>query len=275
MNKPLAIGIAGCGSIGSSLARIVSSSGDFAGKAAVAGLFDTETEKAYRLAGEIRDQKAAVLTLDELIQRSELIVEASHADSAYAIARKVLSAGRSILIMSVGGIIDHFLELEALAGGKNARVLIPSGAVLGIDGLKAAGCGKIAKVTLTTRKPPQAFIGVPYVLNKKIRLDAVAEDTVLFEGDALSAVKAFPQNINVASVLSIAGIGPKQTHVRIVASPSVSRNTHEIEIESDAGRFFTRSENVIQADNPKTSYLAVLSAVAVLKQAVRPMQVGT
>lgn len=275
MKKPLRIGIAGCGSIGSSLARIVSGAGDFAGKAAIAGLFDVETEKAYRLAKEIQDQKAAVLTLDELIQRSDLVVEASHADSAYTIAKKVLSAGRSILVMSVGGIIEHYRELEALAGEKNARIHIPSGAILGIDGLKAAGCGKITKVTLTTRKPPQAFIGVPYVLKKKIRLDALREDTVLFEGDAFSAARAFPQNINVASVLSIAGIGPEQTRVRIVASVHVTRNTHEIEVESDAGKFFTRSENVVQPDNPKTSYLAVLSAVATLKQAVRPMQVGT
>ena len=177
--------------------------------------------------------------------------------------------------MSVGGIIEHYKELKVLAEEKRAHIFIPSGAICGIDGLKAANCGKINKVILTTKKPPKAFLGTPYILKKKIRLDNIVKDTIIFEGDASQAIRAFPQNINVAATLSMAGIGPEATMVRIVASPTVKRNIHEIEIESDAGKIIAVSENVIHPDNPKTSYLAVLSAIATLKQILEPIKIGT
>jgi len=177
--------------------------------------------------------------------------------------------------MSVGGIISRHKDLVSLAEEKRARIFIPSGAICGIDGLKALGCSKISKVTLTTRKPPQAFAGVPYIKEKNIKLDGLLDDAVIFEGSAESAVKAFPQNINVASTLSIAGLGAKETIVRIVASPKIRRNIHEIEIDADAGRIITRTENVIHPDNPKTSFLAVLSAIATLKGILSPIKIGT
>ncbi len=162
-----------------------------------------------------------------------------------------------------------------MAEEKRARIFIPSGAIAGIDGLKASNCAKIKKVTLTTKKPPQAFLGNPYLLKRKVRLDNINEDTVIFEGSALLAVRVFPQNINVAATLSIAGIGADKTTVRIVASPNLTRNIHEVEIESEAGRIITRTENIAHPDNPKTSYLAVLSAIAALKQVLEPMKIGT
>jgi aspartate dehydrogenase len=113
------------------------------------------------------------------------------------------------------------------------------------------------------------------VLKSKVNLQNLTEDTVIFEGDAYSAIRLFPQNINVAATLSMAGIGPEKTLVRIVASPNITRNMHELEIESEAGRIVTRTENVIHPDNPKTSYLAVLSAIAVLKQVLSPVRIGT
>jgi len=177
--------------------------------------------------------------------------------------------------MSAGGIIDHHKELSVLAAENKCRVFIPSGAICGIDGLKAAACGKINKVTLTTKKPPKAFLGIPYVLKKKIRLDNLNKETVLFQGDAYDAIRAFPQNINVAATLSLAGIGAQNTIVRIIACPDITQNMHEIEIDSDAGRIFSRSENLIHPDNPKTSYLAVLSAIATLKQILEPIKIGT
>lgn len=273
MTKILKIGIIGCGAIGSSLAKIISS--EFSQKAQLAGLCDSEVEKAYNLANKFNNQKLVALTLDDLINRVDLVIEATKPDSAFDIAKKTISAAKNIMIMSVGGIIEHYKELDVLAQDKNARVFIPSGAICGIDGLKAAACGKINKVILTTKKPPRAFVGIPYVLKRKIRLDNITEDTVIFEGDANTAIRAFPQNINVAATLSIAGIGPANTVVRIVASPTATANIHEIEIESEAGRIFTRAENVIHPDNPKTSYLAVLAAVATLKQILEPIKIGT
>jgi len=273
MSKLLKIGIVGCGAIGSSLAKSIAS--DFSDRAELVGLYDIEIEKAYKLASKFNNQKLVALNVEDLINRVELVIEAASAKSSFDIIQKTIKAGRDIMIMSVGGLVEHYKELRVLAQEKNVRIFIPTGAICGIDGLKAATCAKIKKVTLTTKKPPQAFLGVPYVLKSKVRLDNITQETVLFEGDALTAIRAFPQNINVAATLSLAGIGPEKTLVRIIASPDITQNIHEIEIESEAGRIITRTENVIHPDNPKTSYLAVLSAIATLRQILEPVKIGT
>lgn len=272
MSKLLRIGIVGCGAIGSSLAKAVAS--DFSDRAELVGLYDADSEKAYSLSNRLK-KKIAALNLEELIDKAELVIEATKAESAYDIAKKTILAGRDIMVMSVAGIIEKYEELAVLAKKKVTRIFIPSGAICGLDGLKASACGKIKKVILTTRKHPRAFSGVAYVSEKKIRLDNIDKDTVIFEGDARLAIRAFPQNINVAATLSLAGIGEDNTIVRIVASPGTDKNIHEVEVESDAGKIFCRSENVIHPDNPKTSYLAVLSAVAALKQILEPVKIGT
>lgn len=273
MVKLLKIGIVGCGAIGSSLAKIVVS--DFSDKAQLVSLYDIDIQKSYTLANKFNNQRLAALNLEDLINRVDLVIEATKPESSFDIAKKTILACRDIIIMSVGGIIEHYKELEVLADEKNVRIFIPSGAICGIDGLKAAAYGKINKVTLTTKKSPKAFLGLPYILKKKIRLDNLKEDMILFEGDAYSAIRHFPQNINVAATLSIAGLGADNTVVRIIASPNTTKNIHEIEIESDSGRIFTRTENIVHPDNPKTSYLAVLSAVAILKCIFYPIRVGT
>ena len=273
MAKLLKIGIVGCGAIGTSLAKRIKS--DFRASARLASIFDVDASKSRRLAAVLRDKGLAAPSLESLIKSVDLVVESASAKASFDIALKAISAGRDIMIMSVGGIIEGHKKLIALAKARNRRIYIPSGAVCGLDGLKAALYGKIDKVTLTTRKPPMSFKGVAYVQDKKIRLQAIKEDKVLFEGNARDAVKYFPQNINVAAVLSIAGLGAKNTKIKIVASPSVSRNTHEVKIEGGSGKIFTRTENVIHPDNPKTSFLAVLSATATLRQILEPLKIGT
>ncbi len=273
MPKILKIGIAGCGAIGSSLAQVICN--EFSARAELSGLYDIDAEKASFLADKLNNPKLAVLNLEGMINRSDLVIEAAKADSSLDIARKAVSLSKDVMVMSVGGIAQHYKELRDLAQEHNVKVYIPSGAVCGIDGLKAAACGKIKKVILTTKKPPKAFLGVLYVLKQKIRLDNITNDTVIFEGSAASAAKFFPQNINVAATLSLAGIGLENTIVRIVASPGAVKNIHEIEIESNSGTITTRTENIIHPDNPKTSYLAVLSAIAVLRQILEPIKVGT
>jgi aspartate dehydrogenase len=271
-NKKLRIGICGCGAIGSSLAkRIVSG---FKDEAKLVGLYDTDRHKAESLAKKISAPRLPVSSLKNLIAKSDLIIEAAKMQSAFEIAKEVLLASRDIMTMSVGGLLSHYKELKKIPLKNGARIFIPSGAVSGIDGLKAASCSKIKKVILTTRKPAKAFSGVPYVLEKKIDLDSVKGEFLLFEGNAIQATRFFPQNINVAATLSLAGIGPKKTIVRIVASDKISRNIHEIEVEADSGRIFSRTENLVHRENPKTSYLAVLSAVATLKQILDPVKIG-
>lgn len=274
MTKLLKIGIVGCGAIGTSLAKIIVK--DFSRQANLVALYDIDASKCIRLSRTVSlGQQLAARNLGQLIDKSELVIEAASALSSWEIAQRVLSRGRDIMIMSVGGIVNHFRQLRALATRYNAKVYIPTGAICGIDALKAAAQARIRKVVLTTYKNPNSFRGVAYIKKMAIDLNKIKKDTVLFSGSAEEAVKFFPQNINVAATLSIAGIGPKDTVVRIVASPKITKNIHEIQIESDAGRIITRTENVIHPDNPKTSYLAVLSAIAVLKQILEPVRVGT
>jgi len=274
MVKKIMIGIVGCGAIGTSLAKAIVN--NFTKQATLASLYDINEDKALGLAKKLRIN-ASILSpsLDYLIERADLVIEAAAASSCLSIAKRVLGKGRDIIIMSVGGIVAHINELRNLAIKKRARVYIPSGAICGVDGLKGTSQGKIKKIILTTRKNPKSFKNIDYIKQRKIKLDKIKKDTILFSGNAGRAIKFFPQNINVAATLGIAGIGESRTQVRIIASPKIKRNIHEILIESDAGRISTRVENLVHPENPKTSFLAVLSAVATLRQILEPIKIGT
>lgn len=270
----LKIGIVGCGAIGSSLARAICR--DFSRQAELSGLYDIRREKAEKLSLLLfKNKKLTAKNLGRLIQEAQLVVEAASCASASGIAKSALRGGRDIMVMSVGGIVSGYPGIFNLAKRHKAKLYIPSGAIAGIDGLKASALGKIKKVVLTTTKNPASFKGVAYLERQGIDLESIKKELVLFSGPAEEAVRYFPQNINVSAVLSLAGIGARKTAVRIIASPQVSRNIHEIEIESQAGRVISRTENLLHPDNPKTSYLAVLSALAVLKQILSPAKVGT
>lgn len=271
MPKKLKIGIVGCGAIGSSLAKVIVK--DFSREAELAALYDINKQKSKKLSRAVK--KPMVNSLSQLIHKSGLVIESASAKSSWDIAKGALTKGRDIMIMSVGGLLGHDKELRNLARKYNSRVYIPSGAISGVDALKAADIGRINKVILTTRKHPLSFKGVRYIEDKGIRLDKIRKDKVLFFGPAKKAVKYFPQNINVAAVLSLAGIGPDKTLVKIIATPSVKKNIHEVQIQSEAAMIFTRTENILHPDNPKTSYLAVLSAIATLKQILGPVKIGT
>lgn len=270
----LKIGIVGCGAIGSSLAKAITR--DFKDKAKLAALFDINAKRSEGLSRSVYNTTAlATASLGQLINKSELVIEAASAASSWEIARKALSQGKDIMVMSVGGIVANFAKLRRQAEKKNCRVHIPSGAISGVDALKAAGREKIKRVILTTRKNPLSFKGVEYLEKKGMRLDKIKKDTLLFSGTARQAVRFFPQNINVAGILSIAGIGENKTKVRIIASPALKKNIHEIEIDAKAAKVFTRTENILHPDNPKTSYLAVLSAIATLQGILQPVRIGT
>ncbi|MDD5568629.1 MAG: aspartate dehydrogenase [Candidatus Omnitrophica bacterium] len=272
--KKKIIGIVGCGAIGSSLAKAIVK--DFAKEAKLCGLYDLDKHKAEILSRKLSARPGlAVESLGRIIRESELVIEAASAKVSWNIARAALSRGKDVMLMSVGGVSGRLRQLRVLAGKNNSRVYIPSGAISGIDAVKAAHAGRIDKVILTTTKNPLSFKGVKYIASKGINLDKIKKETVLFSGKARDAVKYFPQNINVAAVLSLAGVGESKTLVKIIASPGISRNTHEVRVVSPAANIFTRTENVLHPDNPKTSFLAVLSAVAMLRHILEPVVIGT
>ena len=266
------IGVVGCGAIGSEIAQAIER--DFSKLAKLSGLYDIDLGKAHRLASKLKKKNIVVLSLEDLIKKSDFIVEAAASEVSAKIAHTVISHKRDCLIMSVGGLLSA-PDIFDLARKKGCSLYIPSGAICGIDGLKAHRLVNIKKVILTTRKPPQALKGSPYVIKNKINLDDIKEETEIFAGSAQDAVSAFPQNINVSATLSLAGIGQERTKVKIICTPYTFTNIHEIEIESDAGKTFIRCENNPSPDNPKTSYLAMVSAVAALKQIFEPVKIGT
>lgn len=266
------IGIVGCGTIGAKLAKYIDA--DLRNKARLTAIFDIDEQKTRDLAGALR-VAPEISGVDALIDSADLVIEAASAKISLEIAMKTIVAGKDVMVMSTGGLLKDHKTLFELAKEKNANVYLPSGAVCGLDGLKAAKFSKISRVTLTTRKPHEGFRGAPYIVKNNIALEEMRSDTVLFEGNATDAMEGFPANINVAATLSLCGVGSDKTIVRIIASPSATRNTHEIEAEGEFGRFLARTENVPSPDNPKTSYLAILSAIATLNGILERVKIGT
>ena len=270
-NKKLKVGIIGCGTIGRAIAEACQK--ELIGNIDLVAVSDIDKEKAFALTKTIKT-KVPVIGMSELIKRSGLVVEAASASISAKVLSSCISAKRDCLVMSVGGLVGKE-KLLARAAALGVRVYIPSGAIAGIDGLKSAMEAQVTSVTLTTRKPPKGLVGAPYLKENRIDLSKVDGETVVFEGSAEDAVKGFPQNVNVSAVLGLAGIGAKRTRVRIVTSPEYVGNVHEIEIVGSSGRITTRTENMPSVTNPKTSALAIFSAIATLKSAASSVRIGT
>jgi aspartate dehydrogenase len=271
MKGKIKIAILGCGAIGSELARTVDRR--LRADCRLVCVSDIERGKAEALARSLRS-KPMVVSRDAMIRRADLIIEAASTQAAGPLARDALLRHKFVLVMSVGGLLGEpgiFRVLKKTRG----RLFLPSGAIAGIDALLAGRMGKIKSVELVTRKPPSAFQDVPSLRSRRRWLRSLKRETLLFAGPAGRAVKAFPQNINVAALLSLAGIGPRRTRVKIYASPGLKKNVHQVEIVGNFGRILTVTENVPSPKNPKTSYLAALSPAALLEKIVGAMKVGT
>lgn len=263
-------GIIGCGAIGGVIADAVVHK--FSDAIKLLGVCDVDKEKARKLLEKLKVD-AAILSRDELIQKCDLIIEAASGSISYKVAKEALEAGKDVMVMSTGGLLSR-ADIFKLAKKKGAKIYLPSGAICGLDGVKSAMMRNIKSVTLTTRKPPAGLEGAPYVVEKNIDLNSITEETVIFEGSAEDAVKGFPKNVNVSATLSLCGLGAKNTKVRIITSPGYKSNSHEVEMEGDFGKLKACTENVPMPDNPKTSYLAALSAIATLKNIISNSVIG-
>jgi aspartate dehydrogenase len=267
----LRVGVIGCGAIGSEIARAVDSGGV---RAELIGLHDVRHDVAERLATGLAG-RPRVLPMAQLIEAAQLIVEATAKDAAPPVIRAALERGRDVMVLSVGGLLGCLDEMCGLADSRGARIHVPTGAIAGLDAVKAAAVARIDRVTLTTRKPPRGLAGAPHIAAAGIDLARIQEPTAIFTGSAREAVPAFPANVNVAAALSLAGIGADATRVQVVADPISDKNVHEIEAEGAFGRLTIRVENVPSPTNPKTSYMAALSAIAMLRRITSTLIVGT
>jgi aspartate dehydrogenase len=263
--------VIGCGAIGTTIARAVEPMHDIG----IVYLTDRSKECATRLQEKMTKVRY-VPDIVPILTDIKLVVEAASQDAARYYVPLALSAGVDVLIMSVGVFQDEEFQNDAfrLAKRKGAKIYMPSGAIGGIDALGAASLEQIDDVTLTTTKPPSAFGPNPYLESKGIVASELRERTELFFGTAREAVKHFPQNINVAATISLAGIGFEKTRIRIMCDPQVQTNEHHLKAKGKFGELDVVTRNVPSPRNPKTSYLAALSAIAAIRKITGSTWVG-
>lgn len=252
------LGIIGCGAIGTDVA----SAADRMNGIETLYLFDKDPAASKQLASHCKKAKKTD-SVEEFLPHVTVVFEAASQEAVSQYGEIVLAAGKDLIIMSIGSLFDLRLlkRLEDTARERHCRIYLPSGAVCGIDGIFAASMAQLDNVTLVTTKPPES-LGIQ-----------VEKRTVVFEGNARDAVKQFPKNINVAACLSLAGLGFDRTHVQIVADPVSTRIDHRILAHGRFGRLRAEVENMPNPQNPKSSYMASLSAIAVLRKILNPIQI--
>ena len=246
------VSIIGCGNIGKELARFIESDEHFD----LVGLVDIEV-RAIRDTQMMLKKKVPQLTIKEAVDAADLVIESADKSIVKDIVALCAEKGKKVLVLSVGGLIAN----PELLG--KCSIYLPSGAIAGLDAITAVR-EKIEKLTLTTTKPLRALRGAPYLTEKNINIEKIKEKTVLFSGPFKEAINGFPQNINVAASLYLASRF-ENLQVAIIADPDATLNTHEIICRGEFGTITIKTENK-PSKNPKTSYLAVLSAISVLKK---------
>lgn len=268
--KDLTVAIAGLGAIGLPLARRLDRGID--GLRLVAAAARDTAKAEANLAG--LSSPVPVVGLTELAERADVVVDCAPAASFRALAEAAVERGRILVTVSGGALLSN-MDLVEKARETGARIIVPTGALLGLDAVQAAAQGKVERVTLVTRKPPGGLAGAPYLEERGISLEGLTEPLKVFDGTAREGARGFPANVNVAAALGLAGIGPDDTRLEIWADPGVTRNTHRIEVEAESARFAMAIENVPTEENPRTGKITVLSVIAALKRLVAPLQVGT
>ncbi len=265
------VGLVGCGTIGSQLALALQR--DYPHVSRITALHDIDRARARALSQQLHPHPP-IVSLPVLLRKSQLVIEAASSSVAGQVVRQALRAHRSVFVMSVGGLLRDRVW-QRLARQSRGRVYIPSGALAGLDGVKALAVGRIRRVSLTTRKPPRALTSAPYVRRRRLHLEQLKRPAVIFEGSPRAVVEGFPQNTNVAAALTLAsGDAGRLVRIRVVADPTIRVNIHELDVEGDCGRIQCRSESRPSA-NPRTSELAVRSAIATLGRLFDPVSIGT
>lgn len=215
-----------------------------------------------------------VVPLAALAEVAEVVVECAPARCLLEIAEPALRAGRILFVLSAGALLSapHLVDLAAEHGG---QIVVPTGALIGLDAVTAAAEGTITSVRMITRKPVRGLAGAPHLAARGIDLEGITEPVLVFEGTAREGARGFPANVNVAAALGLAGIGPDRTRLEIWADPALDRNTHRIEVVADSATFSMTIANVPTEDNPRTGRITALSVVAALRKLASPLRIGT
>jgi aspartate dehydrogenase len=215
----------------------------------------------------------AILPIDGLVEVADLVIECAPGRLVRSIVAPFVSRGKTAVVVSAGALLENE-DLIELAKQNGGQIVVPTGALIGLDAMTAAAEGKILSVRMVTRKPVTGLAGAPYLVQNNIDIERITEPLRIFEGTAREAAKGFPANLNVAVALSLAGLGPDRTTLEIWADPALTRNVHRVEVESDSARFSMSIEN-IPSENPKTGRITALSVIAYLRKQHSALRVGT
>jgi aspartate dehydrogenase len=264
------VGIVGFGSIGSEVAKaLINGVEDFY----LYGITSRNKSKAKERIAKL-DKNIKIYDLETLVDNCEIIIDCAPKEAFRDIATKCINKERKLITVSGSGILDN-LDLEELAKTKNSQIILATGAILGLDALRAASESNINSVTMTTRKPPNALSNAPFVINNNIELNNLLEPKLIFKGSATDGAKAFPANVNVAAAVGLAGIGANKTKLEIWADPKLKRNTHKVEVDSDSAIFEMSIQNVQTPENPGTGKITGLSVIACLRGLKSSFKIGT
>ncbi|MGY5147299.1 MAG: aspartate dehydrogenase [Candidatus Nitrosopumilus sp. bin_7KS] len=269
------VGLLGCGAMGTQIALAIDS-----GKipATLTHVYDDSKEKSKLLVEKLIN-KPEIVENSHLLSSNpvDIVVEAASQDAVRDASLSVLQNKKDLMIMSVGALLDESIYdiLSDACKDFKKTIYLPSGAIAGLDGIKSIK-DELESLSITTTKHPRSLKGAKFFETSDIRLDEINSPTVIFQGVAKEAVSLFPANINVAALLSLSGIGSEKTKVKIIADPNTDKNTHHIEAEGKFGKMTFTIENYPDTNNPKTSRLAILSAIETLrKYCSDDIQIGT
>jgi aspartate dehydrogenase len=263
------VAIAGLGAIGCEVAKALDRGIDGLELAAVSAA-NIDKHRAWI---DKLSAKPATLPIEALADVADIVIECAPARLVRSIVAPVVSRGKTAIVLSVGALLGNE-DLVALAKEHGGQIVVPTGALIGLDAMTAAAVGTIHSVRMVTRKPVAGLLGAPHLVEHNIKIEGITEPLRIFEGTARDAAKGFPANLNVAVALSLAGIGADRTRVEIWADPTLTRNTHRIEVDSDSARFAMSIEG-IPSENPKTGKITALSVIACLRKLRAPLRIGT
>ncbi len=264
------VAIAGLGAVGLPVARALAAGIDGLRLTAVSARdLDGARRKMQALAPDI-----PAIPASGLAEHAEIIVECVPKAAFAEVAAGAIEAGRVLVTVSGAALLVNG-ELIRRAEQTGARIVLATGALLGLDAVRAAAEGEIAEVRMITRKPPRSLKGAPWLEENGISIDGLTEPLLVFEGSAREGAAGFPANVNVAAALGLAGIGPDRTRLEIWADPGLERNTHEIAVDADSARLTMKIENVPSEENPGTGKITALSVIAALRGLGAPLRVGS
>jgi aspartate dehydrogenase len=271
MSKNLTVAIGGFGAIGLAVAKRLDG-GELPGLR-LAAVSARDHAKAQTNMADFANP-VPVMALAALAEHADVVAECAPAAVFREVGEAAVRAGRVFMPASVGALLRH-MDLVDMARESGGRIVIPTGALIGLDAVRAAAEGTIESVTLTTRKPPGGLAGAPHLVDNDISVEGLSEPKLVFDGSARDGAAGFPANVNVAAALSLAGIGPDKTRLQIWADPGVDRNMHTIAVEADSARFTMTIENIPSLENPRTGKITALSMLAALRRLSAPLISGT